>query len=327
MKNKLRLSMVLMSLLLAVVMMSGCSLLEGSYFGYLMDSEDKGKTEPSTKDDKQAPSEEKHSKDEEKPAESTQKDRISGILVGTDVGGGSRTDTIMFVTYDVKSEKVDVVSIPRDTYYYESTHAGAASKKINAAYTFEGVEGTMKAVETVLGIPGQIDYYVELDYDGVQNIVDSMGGVQVSVPQSMTLVDDTVRPFYVRPIDPGTYTFNGQDTLAYLRQRKSYPDGDLGRVKAQQAFLYEFVGQVGTMDVPSIIKTSVQEAKTNLSLEDALNYGPKVLSLDKSKIKMHVIPGQSSYQEVDGESLSFFIRDEAGIKTLMNEIMNGNAGN
>lgn len=317
MKKGIKILIVLMSLLLGISLASGCSSKDKE--------EPKENAETSTEDKSQKSSEKSDEPDKKAEQEinaENEKERINAVLLGTDVGGGSRTDTIMFITYDVKNNKVDVISVPRDTYYYESTHAGAQSKKINAAYTFDGVDGTIKAVEDVLGIPGEISYYAKLDYDGVKNIVNSVGGVEVYVPQSMTLVDEFSDPVMIKDIQSGTYKFDGQEALAYLRQRKSYPDGDLGRVNAQQQFLYAFIDEINGLNLANVISTSIKEVDTNLGLQEALYYGVKGLSLEKSNITMHVIPGEQRYQELEGENLSFFIRDEAGIEQLMDEVMN-----
>lgn len=305
MRKTFRVMAIMLSLILGIGLMSGCSLID-KFRG-----KDKGTTEGQTT--------EEFDKKLKENADSS-KNRVSGLLLGTD---GGRTDTIMFVTYDMDKGKVNIVSVPRDTYYYESQHAGAQFKKINAAYTAEGIEGTINAVEDVLGIKDEISFYAKIDYKGVENIVDSVGGVEVNIPETMDLIDDTVQPIMVETLEPGTYTLNGQEALAFVRQRKSYENGDLGRVNAQQEFISSFISKAMSLKLPTVISTVMQEVETNANTKDALYYGVKMLSLDKSNISMTVIPGEARTQTIEGESLSYYIRDEEGIKNLMNEIMNG----
>ena len=81
------------------------------------------------------------------------------------------SDVLMLVSWDMDSNKVDLISIPRDTYYERDGYTSPSQKKINAAYASDkGVIATANAVSDVLmGIP--INYYAIIDYDAVESIV------------------------------------------------------------------------------------------------------------------------------------------------------------
>lgn len=90
---------------------------------------------------------------------------VNMVVMGVE---GTRTDTILFVSVNTKSNKVNVISIPRDTYYPTEGKNGLGQKKINAVYGFKeigGAEGVVKTISNLLGT--EIDYFVKLDYDGV----------------------------------------------------------------------------------------------------------------------------------------------------------------
>ena len=75
-----------------------------------------------------------------------------------------------------------------------------------------------------------LKYYITVDYLAVKSIVDAIGGVEIDVPVKMRHPDPYIH------LDPGLKTLNGDESLMYLRFR-SYKEGDLGRVKAQQIFM------------------------------------------------------------------------------------------
>ena len=112
-------------------------------------------------------------------------ERVNVLLLGVNDG---LTDVIMVGSYDLKNQRVDIISVPRDTYYYRSQYKGAAWMKINSIYHSEGVVKTAEAVSDVLlGMP--INYYVVVDYDAVRAIVDEMGGVPIDIPFTMKYDD------------------------------------------------------------------------------------------------------------------------------------------
>lgn len=107
------------------------------------------------------------------------------------------------------------------------------AKKINAAYGAEGIIGTANSVSDVLyGIP--INYYAVVDYDSVKTIVDGIGGVPVNVEKAMKYDDPMDKPPLHINIPAGEQVLDGEHAIQYLRYRKGYREGDIGRVKAQQ---------------------------------------------------------------------------------------------
>src|SRR5690554_2085874 len=98
--------------------------------------------------------------------------RLNIVLLGME---GPRTDTIILASFDPVSKNVDLISIPRDTYFHSEGYNHPEQKKINAVYGRSGVNGTMSVVSHILGkIP--IHGYIQVTYEGIENIVDSLGG-------------------------------------------------------------------------------------------------------------------------------------------------------
>ncbi len=246
----------------------------------------------------------------ETSAKKKNESRINGLILGTD---GGRTDTIMFMSYDYKNNKVDIVSIPRDTYI-NYNKAGAGFKKINSVYQVEGFKGLSKQVRDVLGDNSiKIDKYVKLDYEGAKRIIDSVGGVEVNVPPVVAQNTET--------LTPGLQTLKGDQAIEYLRQRYGYDDGDLGRVSKQQDFVKSFMLKAKENGIPSTAKTILSEIDTNVGVFDGIYYGFKLRNIKKEDITMHVLPGNAETKTVEGETLSYYISDKKEAKKLIEEIM------
>lgn len=158
---------------------------------------------------------------------------------------GMRSDTIMLFSIDPKNNKVQLLSIPRDSYV--RIH-GYDKNKINSAfseivYPGGGVSLVAKTVEDFLDV--SIDHYCIVDYKAVTQIVDAVGGIDVewTLPD-YKYVDDWVVPPLEIEMKTGINHLDGKKAVDYLRIRKAY-DGsngsekqqDIGRIDAQQGFL------------------------------------------------------------------------------------------
>ena len=81
------------------------------------------------------------------------------------------SDTLMLISFDCKSKQMDMISVPRDTYFERPGYDGLAERKINAAYRNDPMNAA-KAVSKVLNdIP--INYYAVVDYNGVKKVLKS----------------------------------------------------------------------------------------------------------------------------------------------------------
>ena len=253
-------------------------------------------------------------------------DRVNFLLLGME---GTRSDTMIFASFDKKTKNVDLISVPRDTYYLMPDYAkNAGDRKINAVYGKKGVKGTVSAVEEILGgVP--IDHYVMVDYEGVEKIVDALGGVEVDVPFHMQYEDTTAGqpPLYI-DIQKGKQVLNGEQSVKYLRWRHNndmtvgYPDGDLGRIKAQQKFIASAVKKSLSLKLPSVVKACFTYVKTDVGLGDALSLAANALGLEMDKISMTTLPGIDDYKTINGTRLSFYNHDPEKIKELVMDLYN-----
>jgi LCP family protein required for cell wall assembly len=156
------------------------------------------------------------------------------LLLGVDVGtvgsdnSPKRSDTMMVFHYDPKTSEMVMVSIPRDT----KVTINGSSEKINAANAIGGTELAIKSVEKLLGI--DINYYVEINYEGFRKFIDAIGGIDTVIPFDMNY-DDDFQDLHIHFKKGQKVHLDGQKAEEFVRWRKNndgtgYAEGDLGRI-------------------------------------------------------------------------------------------------
>lgn len=152
------------------------------------------------------------------------------LLLGKDDG---RSDTAMVVQLNAAGDQARVVSIPRDTMVPRprcGAHPPAAIAMFNSAFSTGGAACTVATVEQLSGI--RIDHFVQIDFTGFRDVVDRLGGVEITLPEP---IDDQKSGLHV---PAGPTRLDGTQSLAFVRTRYSIGDGsDLNRIKNQQLFM------------------------------------------------------------------------------------------
>jgi len=249
-------------------------------------------------------------------------DRVNILLLG--IENQNLSDTMMLASYDPNTKKLDLISIPRDTYYHEEGYDDGGNRKLNSKHARKGPEGTKEAIEDILGIP--IHNYVTVKYKGVEEIVDVIGGVKVDVPFHMKYEDPTDNPPLYIDIPKGEQKLNGEEAIGFLRYRKSnngkqgYKDGDLGRIKMQQEFIKSAVKKSIGLKLPSVVKTSFKYVSTDMKLSKILGLIPETIGFSTENISSTLLPGIPKYIKVNGVNLSFFIHDPVKVEELMMDL-------
>lgn len=159
------------------------------------------------------------------------------LLLGSDTRGGigqtlasaegDRSDVMIVIRISGDREHVTAMSILRDSWV---TIPGFGENKINAALALGGVPLTVQTVETLLDT--RIDHVAVLDFEGFAAVTDALGGVTVLNERSFTPV---TLPEVTFP--QGEVTLNGEEALAFVRERMAFGSGDFQRVKNQQAYV------------------------------------------------------------------------------------------
>lgn len=248
------------------------------------------------------------------------KNRVNILMIGVNDG---MTDTLMLGSYDLDAQHVDVISIPRDTYYDHEGADSAAEKKINSIYSVDKAVGTATAVsETLMGMP--INYYVVVDYAVVRKVVDSMGGVPMNITFHMHYNDPYDDPPLKIDIPEGYQVLDGDTAVEFLRFRKGsggyagYPEGDIGRIKAQQEFVKSAFRQALGFSLPKVAKTTLDNVDSDLPLGMATKLAANAVGLDGEDMQTVMIPGKSGTKD----GLSYWFPDEEAIEELLTQIYN-----
>ncbi|WP_210367536.1 DUF1510 family protein [Bacillus sp. REN3] len=186
-------------------------------------------------------------------------DPISILLMGIDSPPGEvsgRADTMVLVTVNPDSNSMHMVSIPRDTYM----NIAGGLNKINTSYQVGGAEKAVQSVENLLDVP--VDYFVTLNMNGFEGIVDAYDGVEVN--NDLEFTDKHVH------FTKGRIHLDGKEALIYARMRKKDPRGDFGRQKRQRQVIEaimkkgESVASITKLsDIANVVKDHV---KTNMTL-------------------------------------------------------------
>jgi polyisoprenyl-teichoic acid--peptidoglycan teichoic acid transferase len=222
------------------------------------------------------------------------------------------TDTMMLIRFNPETKKVVLLSIPRDT---QIDIPGYGVGKINEANANGGPALSAKTVSQLLGGVG-VDRYVTINVQGVQALVDALGGVTVTVPKDMKYQDDS-QHLYVN-LKAGKQHLNGEKALQLLRFR-SDEAGDIGRVQRQQMVIRALTEQAlnpGTIArMPQILSAIRSHIDTNLTVEElvaVVNFANQVEKNDRQTL---IVPGD--YGEVESYGTSYWLPAADRIQTMM----------
>jgi LCP family protein required for cell wall assembly len=192
------------------------------------------------------------------------KQPFSILLLGVDhrPGDKGRSDSMILMTVNPTDNKTEIVSIPRDT---RTTIVGKGKiDKINHAYAFGGVQMAVSTVENFLNIP--IDYYVKVNMEGFQDIVNAVNGVEV-----MNDLDFTWDGNHFKK---GKLHLNGKEALSFTRMRELDPRGDFGREMRQRQVIEAVLKRGASVSTLStytdVLKAIQNNIETNLTLNDMI---------------------------------------------------------
>lgn len=263
------------------------------------------------------------------PDQSVQLERFNFVVLGADEkpDDPGRTDTIMVASIDFNHRHLSVISVPRDTMV--SIPGRQGRQRINAAHAFGGPELTVQTLSQFLGMP--LRYYVKINFEGFEKIVDTLGGVWIDVEKPMYYEDKAQN--LVIDLKPGRQNLNGKQALGYVRFRHDGL-GDValvdpsrqvydGRVDRQQKFVKALIQQVlqaKTVTKLPVLLSQLQDAvQTNIPYTTMLRLALKANDIQSGTVETAIVPG--SPQIVDGAS--YWVPDEAGLRLMVGRMLLG----
>ena len=209
----------------------------------------------------------------------TRREGVYTVLLAATDADGFRTDTMMVMTYDVKNQKVGVVSIPRDTLINRTK----GNPKL--VYGSGGVKQRVEDISDMLGLP--IDRYIQVNIKGFIALVDYLEGVDFYVPCDMDY-DDPYQNLFIH-FKQGQQHLNGQQAMEVARFRKNN-DGvgytDVGRTQTQQKLLIALAKKVLAWNSLSKINGFVEifnkYVTTNMEMSEMMYFASQAVYLDTS---------------------------------------------
>ncbi len=215
------------------------------------------------------------------------------------------TDFVALINYNVKTQELSIIQMPRDTYvenetgytkintiykvlYGKASQAGSKTPEIDTLNKFADVLETNMCIN--------IDYVSIIDLDGLENIVDRIGGVELYVPMDMDY-DDSKQNLHIH-LKEGQQTLNGNQAEQFVRFRSDYVQADIGRGNAQKIFMSAFLQKlkssisITNVDLISDLAGYTRDnVKTSLSLDQMIYFAKSILGVDMSKVVMLTASG------------------------------------
>ena len=253
------------------------------------------------------------------------------LISGSDTRGGfdenGRSDVIMVATINPKTSTILLTSVPRD--FYVTTACDAADGCMQGALdkiTHTGIHGTnttKRTVEQLLGV--EINYTFKVGFDAVTELVDAVGGVDVTVAPGYAV--DHFACMYNLSVHEGVNHLNGEQALAFARERYAYTEGDRQRTKNQQLVL---MGIVDKITSPSIVQnySSIMDAMSNTfsttmsssEISNLIKY--QINNNPKWKMEQYMVDGTGDTLMCAelGDAASVMVPDQSTVKMAKDKI-------
>ncbi|AYV68979.1 MULTISPECIES: LCP family glycopolymer transferase [Niallia] len=229
---------------------------------------------------------------------------ISILLMGVDERKNDvgRTDALIVMTLNPVKEKLQMISIPRDTRA-EIVGNGAITR-INSAYALGGVK---MVLDTVEGFTGQkLDYYIKINMEALSGMVDALGGI--TVDNEIEWLDEG---YYKKGYhyQLGNIDLDGEQALGYARMRKLDPRGDFGRNERQRKVIAAIIDKGTSISsvtkFKDILETLGENVKTNIPLNEMISI-EKGYKNTRNRMEQYEVKGEDAY--IDGKY--FFVVNE-----------------
>jgi LCP family protein required for cell wall assembly len=251
------------------------------------------------------------------------KDPVNVLLLVGDKAEAN-TDTMMVVNFNPETDKLSVLSLPRDT----KVNVSGSIPKINSLYVRKnGEKLVIDTVSDLLGI--NIKYYVYLNISTFRKVIDLLGGVDYYVPVDMDY-DDPIQNLHIH-LKKGQQHLDGKKAEQFLRFRhpngsyyskemmKYYDGSDIKRIEAQQNFVKEVIKQKVNIrylpKITEIVNVVYENLETNITLNEILKLLKNIPDFSIENVSMFTLPG--SAQQLGG--IWYYICDKSETSSIMKE--------
>lgn len=259
------------------------------------------------------------------------KDVFNVLLIGSDArkkNEASRSDSMILVSINKKTNKIHLTSIMRDIYV---TIPGYKNNRINVAYAYGGADLLFKTLKQNFGI--QVDKYIAVDFYSFMDIIDTLGGVDMEISNAeVRVMNDYIKHLnglknrseetYLIS-EGGNLHLNGTQALAYSRVRY-VGNGDFERTNRQRKVLNEVFEKAKQSDfatLKNLADSILPQITTNLNEVELLSLVLKLPSWLKYDLESHRIPVDGSYQSMRVRGMAVLGVDFAKNKKYLEEVI------
>lgn len=229
---------------------------------------------------------------------------------------GRRSDTVILIHLSARTDKVLVLSFPRDAYVEIPGRRGR--HKLNRAYSEGGPPLTIETIERLTDV--RVDHYLEVDFNGFFAMVEALGGVDVCLPTAQQ------ERYSGIDLPAGRSRVKGKQALAFVRQRYGLPRGDIDRIERQQQFIGAMMRRATSKGIllrPGRLLSfadSLQGAlriDDQVEIEDMTRLARRLSGLDPAKVQLMTVP-VDGFAEVDGQDV--VLLDQPAIRELFDQV-------
>ena len=209
------------------------------------------------------------------------KNVINVLLVGLDsedaLEKGGRSDTLILISLNKKTQKINMTSFFRDTWCYMNVGGADRYAKINSSYMYGGSEGLIDTIERNFKI--DIDYYVAVDFSSFTDIINALGGLTVEVQEyEANYINRTT----VHEIEYGpAVTLDGYEALVFARIRKSDSDSDVSRTRRQRMVIEALINSAKNASLGQlneVLNVLFKYVKTDFTQMQIMSYAAQALA-------------------------------------------------
>lgn len=211
----------------------------------------------------------------------TSKNVINILLLGLDsddaLENGGRSDSMILVSLNKKTEKINMISFFRDSWCYTNAGGYDTYNKLNASYYYGGPSGIIDTIEKNFKI--NIDYYVAVDFSSFVDIIEALGGVTVEVQEYEAEYINSTTLFNIVP--GPEVKLRGLEALCFARIRQSDSDSDVSRTRRQRMVitsLFNSIKGASISQLNNVLDLLFQYVKTDLTKMQIISYATQALT-------------------------------------------------
>ena len=233
------------------------------------------------------------------------------LLMGVDTGDATRSDlwsgqsdTMIVMTINPQTNTTTMVSLERDmlTNIVDKDGSVVETAKLNAAYASGGAVTAVATIQQQIGLG--IDKYALINMNGLKDLVDAVGGIEVDNKLGETISIEETEPDYTATVEPGKQHINGDQALVYARMRHQDPEGDIGRQARQREVITQIMGKILSLNSITKYEKILKAISGNMKTDFAVNGNSlkSLLGYKDAFQKMRSIKLQGIGEMIDGIS-------------------------